>query len=138
MNYWLVKQEPEAYAFSQFVADGKTAWTGVRNYQARNFLKAMQTDDRVLYYHSGKDKAVVGTATVTRAAFPDPTAESESDGWVAVELKAGAAVKTPVTLAAVKSDPKLAKLLLVSHSRLSVMPMTQPEFEHILHLAGAW
>jgi predicted RNA-binding protein with PUA-like domain len=138
MNYWLVKQEPEAYAFSQFVADGKTAWTGVRNYQARNFLKAMQTGDRVLYYHSGKDKAVVGTATVTRAAFPDPTAESAADGWVAVELKACEAVKTPVTLAAIKSDPKLAKLLLVSHSRLSVMPMTQPEFEHILHLAGAW
>jgi predicted RNA-binding protein with PUA-like domain len=137
MNYWLVKQEPEAYAFAQFVAEGKTAWTGVRNYQARNFLKGMQLGDRVLYYHSGKDKAVVGTATVSRAAFPDPTAESAKDGWVAVELKAGEAVKTPVALTAIKSDPRLAKLLLVSHSRLSVMPMTQPEFEHILHLAGA-
>ncbi len=136
MNYWLVKQEPDAYAFAQFVEDGKTAWTGVRNYQARNFLKGMAPGDRVLYYHSGKDKSVVGTAKVTRAAFPDPTAEKEGDGWVAVELQAGEAVKTPVALAEIKSDPKLSKLLLVSHSRLSVMPMTEPEFEHILKLAS--
>ncbi len=137
MNHWLVKQEPEAYAFAQFVKDGRTAWTGVRNYQARNFLKEMQAGDRVLYYHSGKDKAVVGTATVSRAAFPDPTADKEADGWVAVELKAGAAVKTPVSLAAIKSDPKLGDLLLVRHSRLSVMPVSSAEFEHILRMAGA-
>jgi predicted RNA-binding protein with PUA-like domain len=137
MNYWLVKQEPEAYAFAQFAKDGKTAWTGVRNYQARNFLKAMRAGDRVLYYHSGKDKSVVGTAKVSRAAFPDPTAEKETDGWVAVELQAGEPVKTPVSLAAIKSDPKLGDLLLVSHSRLSVMPVAHAEFEHILRLAGA-
>jgi predicted RNA-binding protein with PUA-like domain len=136
MNYWLVKQEPDAYAFAQFVEDGKTAWTGVRNYQARNFLKGMAVGDRVLYYHSGKDKSVVGTATVRRAAFPDPTADQEADGWVAVELQAGDAVKTPVSLAAIKSDPKLSKLLLVSHSRLSVMPVSEAEFEHILKLAN--
>jgi predicted RNA-binding protein with PUA-like domain len=137
MKYWLVKQEPDAYAFAQFVEDGKTAWTGVRNYQARNFLKGMEPGDRVLYYHSGKDKSVVGTATVTRAAFPDPTAEKEADGWVAVELQAGSPVKTPVSLAAIKNDPKLADLLLVSHSRLSVMPVAKAEFEHILALAKA-
>ena len=137
MNLWLVKQEPDAYPFTQLVQDGKTAWTGVRNYQARNFLKAMQSGDRVLYYHSGKDKAVVGTATVSRAAFPDPTADQESDGWVAVELQAGEPVKTPLALAAIKSDPKLSDLLLVRHSRLSVMPVGRAEFEHILRLANA-
>lgn len=137
MNYWLVKQEPETYSFAQFAADGKTDWTGVRNYQARNFLKAMQAGDRVLYYHSGKDKAVVGTATVRRAAFPDPTAEQAGDGWVAVELEAGEAVPTPVALAAIKADAKLADLLLVRHSRLSVMPVARGEFEHILSLAKA-
>ncbi len=136
MHYWLVKQEPEAYAFAQFVADGKTKWTGVRNFQARNFLRGMQTGDRVLYYHSGKDKAVVGTATVTRAAFPDPTADADTAGWVAVELQAGEPVKNPVSLAAIKADPKLSNLLLVRHSRLSVMPMERAEFEHILSLAG--
>jgi predicted RNA-binding protein with PUA-like domain len=137
MNYWLVKQEPESYAFSQFAKDGKTAWTGVRNYQARNFLKSMAVGDRVLYYHSGKDKSVVGTAAVTREAFPDPTAEDQTEGWVAVELKADKPVKTPVSLAAIKSDPKLGDLLLVRHSRLSVMPVAKPEFEHILRLANA-
>ena len=135
MNYWLVKQEPEAYSFEQFVRDGQTAWTGVRNYQARNFLRGMQIGDRVLYYHSGKDKSVVGTATVSRAAFPDPTADQETDGWVAVELRAGEALRMPVALAAIKSDPKLGELLLVRHSRLSVMPMNRAEFEHILSMA---
>ena len=136
MNYWLVKQEPESYSFAQFAKDGTTAWTGVRNYQARNFLRGMKAGDRVLYYHSGKDKSVVGTASVVREAFADPTAEKESDGWIAVELKAGEPVKMPVALAAIKSDPKLSDLLLVRHSRLSVMPVGHLQFEHILRLAG--
>jgi predicted RNA-binding protein with PUA-like domain len=135
MNYWLVKQEPDSYPFAQLLADGKTDWTGVRNYQARNFLRAMEKGDHVLYYHSGKDKAVVGTATVARAAFADPTAEAADEGWVAVEIRSGKALKLPVPLAAIKADPQLGGMLLVRHSRLSVMPVTQAEYEHILALA---
>ena len=102
MNYWLVKQEPESYSFSDFQKEGKTDWTGVRNYQARNFLRDMKKGDEVLYYHSGDERAVVGLATVTKPAFPDPTADD--DAWIAVELKAGKKLNDPVTLAQIKFD----------------------------------
>ena len=101
MNYWLVKSEPDTYGWPQFVADRRTDWTGVRNYQARNFLRAMKTGDQVLYYHSGKEKAVVGTATVSRAAFPDPTADPEDADWSAVELCPG----KPLTKYRCRSPP---------------------------------
>ena len=134
MNYWLVKQEPEDYSFFQLIADQRTAWTGVRNFQARNHLRAMKNGDRVLYYHSGKEKAIVGTAQVSREAFADPTAAADdpSGEWVAVELSAGEPLARPLSLAEIKADAALRGLLLVKQSRLSVMPVGRPEFEHIL------
>ncbi len=131
-QYWLVKSEPDTYAWSDFVRDGKTAWTGVRNNAARLHLKAMRPGDKVLFYESMTTKAVVGTGEVTRAAFPDQTAEEP--GWVAVELKASTALAQPVTLAAVKADPALADMTLLRISRLSVQPVKRPEFERILKL----
>jgi predicted RNA-binding protein with PUA-like domain len=133
MNYWLVKQEPESYSFSDFQKEGKTDWTGVRNFTARNNLKSMKVGDKVFYYHSGGEKAVVGMAKVTKAAFPDPTAKEGS--WVAVELEAGKAVKNPVTLTAIKANPKLADMKLVKLSRLSVSPVTKDEFDEIVNMS---
>jgi predicted RNA-binding protein with PUA-like domain len=130
---WLVKQEPADYPWAQLVADGGTAWTGVRNFQARNHLRAMQPGEPVLYYHSGAERAVVGLAQVTRVAYPDPTAR---DGdWVAVDLKPVRALPRPVSLAEIKADPALKNLPLIRQSRLSVMPVGEPEFRHLLALA---
>jgi len=133
MNYWLVKQEPESYSFADFQKEGKTDWTGVRNYTARNNLKAMKAGDKVFYYHSGDERAVVGLAKVTKPAFADPTAAGGS--WVAVELEAGKPVKNPVTLAAIKANPKLASMALVKLSRLSVSPVTKDEFDEIIAMS---
>lgn len=132
---WLVKTEPEAYSWETFCKDGSTAWTGVRNYQARIHLKAMKKGDRVFFYHSVTDKAVVGTAEVVRSAFPDPTVP-EADGWVAVELKPVKKLKMPVTLEQIKAEPSLSKIALLRQSRLSVMPVTQDEFAAIMKLSG--
>jgi predicted RNA-binding protein with PUA-like domain len=131
-QYWLVKQEPEAYAWTDFVRDGRTRWEGVRNFQARNFLKAMKTGDAVLFYESVTTKAVVGIAEVSKPAFPDTTADE--DGWVAVELKAGKALKKPVTLAQIKATPALQEIGLLRQSRLSVMPLKKAEFDCIVKL----
>ena len=136
MNHWLVKSEPETYSWTQLVADKHTDWTGVRNYQARNFLRAMQTGDKVLYYHSGKEKAVVGTATVTRPAFPDPTCDPEDKDWSAVEIRPAKTLPGPLPLAAIRSNPHLSKMFLLSHSRLSVMSVTRDEYEHIVRAAS--
>ncbi len=133
-NYWLVKQEPESYSFDVFTKEKKTEWTGVRNYQARNFLRAMEKADDVLYYHSGDEKQVVGFATVSKTAFPDPTADDAA--WVAVELTAGKKLKKPVTLAQVKADPKLANTLLVRNARISVMSLTKAEFDAIVKMGS--
>ncbi len=136
-QHWLVKQEPEEYAWDQFVADGRTAWTGVRNYQARNHLRAMQVGDAVLFYASVSTKAVLGTARVVRGAFPDPTVEPDEKGdWVAVELAAGRGFARPVTLAAIKGEPGLAQIPLLRQSRLSVLPLTAAEFDRIVTLGG--
>jgi len=126
-SYWLVKQEPETYSWSDFVSDGVTDWTGVRNYQARNNLREMRTGERVLFYHSGKDKAVVGLAEVVKSAYPDPTADDEQ--WVAVDLKPIKALKNPVPLAAIRYDKRLSQLPLIRQSQLSVMSLTKDEFE---------
>jgi predicted RNA-binding protein with PUA-like domain len=134
MNYWLVKQDPANYPFEQFQKEKTTDWTGVRNYQARNFLRDMKKGDDVLFYHSGDEKAVVGFASVSKPAFPDPTADE--DAWIAVELKAGKKLKTPVTLAQVKSDPKLANILLVKNGRISVMSLTKAEFDQIVKMGS--
>ncbi len=138
MNHWLIKQEPGDYAFAQFVKDKRTDWTGVRNFQARNNLSAMKTGDAVLYYHSGDERAIVGTATVSRAAFPDPTTEpdEEKGAWVAVELRAGETLKNPLPLAAVKADALLKDMVLAKNSRLSVMPVSPAEHARILHLTA--
>jgi predicted RNA-binding protein with PUA-like domain len=133
-QYWLVKQEPTAYSWDQFVADGKTDWTGVRNFQARNNLRAMKAGDQVLYYHSVNGKAVVGVAVVTREPFPDPTATSGD--WTAVEIKPIRPVNPPVKLEQIKADPKLAQIPLLRQSRLSVMSLTKQEFDGVLGLAG--
>ena len=131
-QYWMVKSEPEAYAWTNLVRDGRTAWTGVRNYQARIHLNAMRRGDRVLFYESVTTKAVVGQAEVTKPAFPDTTADAP--GWVAVELKAVAALPQPVPLAAIKAEPAFAKIALLRQSRLSVMPLTKAAFEKIIAL----
>jgi predicted RNA-binding protein with PUA-like domain len=131
-QHWLVKSEPEAYAWATFLREGRTAWTGVRNYQARNHLNAMRAGDSVLFYESVGPKAVAGLAEVTQIAFPDTTAEEP--GWVAVELKAVRPLANPVTLAAIKADPALAEIALIRQSRLSVLPLTAAEFKRILEL----
>src|SRR5688500_4738142 len=133
MNYWLVKQEPESYSFADFQKEGKTDWNGGRNFTARNNLKEMKSGDKVFYYHSGDEKSIVGYAKVTKTAFPDPSADEGS--WVAVELEAGKPVKNPVTLAAIKANPKLSNMPLVKLSRLSVSPVTKEEFDEILEMS---
>lgn len=131
-NYWLVKQEPEAYSWDDFMRDGRTDWTGVRNYLARKNLRAMRKGDAVFFYHSVSEKAVVGIAEVTREAFPDPTAK-EGD-WVAVELKPVKSLKRPVTLAQIRTDPKLREIALLRCSRLSVQPLGKAEFDLICRM----
>ncbi len=134
MQYWLVKQEPEDYAWSAFAKDGKAAWTGVRNFQARNNLRAMKKGDRVLYYHSGDSKEVVGIARVGKEAYPDPTA-SEGD-WVSVDLVPLVPLTSPVSLSTIKGDAVLKNLPMVKLSRLSVSPVTESQFKRLLELGA--
>jgi predicted RNA-binding protein with PUA-like domain len=131
-QYWLVKSEPESYSWRDFVRDGRTDWTGVRNFAARNHLKAMSRGDRVLFYESVTTKAVLGIAEVSRTALPDKTADEP--GWVAVELKPVEPLPSPVSLPAIKADPALAKMTLLRLSRLSVQPVTAAEFARIKKL----
>jgi len=133
MSYWLVKSEPEAYAWSQLAKDGVTAWTGVRNFAARNNLRAMKSGDGVFFYHSGEEKSVVGLAQVVKEAYPDPTA-TEGD-WSCVDLVPLRALAKPVTLAAIKADKILKEMVLARQSRLSVSPVTSEQFERLLQLA---
>ncbi len=132
MNYWLVKTEPETYSWDNLLKDKKTTWDGVRNFQARANLKGMQKGDRVFVYHTGDEKSVVGIATVSRDAFPDP----KDAAWTAVELVPDTALKRAVTLAEIKSNKSLAAMVLVRASRLSVQPVKKEEFEKILSLAS--
>lgn len=127
----MVKQEPEAYSWEDFVRDGATDWTGVRNYQARNNLKAMKKGDKVLFYHSVTGKEVVGIATVSKAEFPDPT----DDKWVAVELKPVKPLKKSVSLAQIKANLALANIGLLRQSQLSVMQLTKDEFDEIVSMS---
>ena len=133
-KFWLVKQEPSAYSWANFVADGKTSWTGVRNYTARNNLRAMRKGDAVFFYHSVVDKAVFGIAKVTREAYPDPTA-TEGD-WSAVDLAPEKALPRPVTLDEIKNNPRLKEIALLRLSRLSVQPLSGAEFQEIVRMAG--
>jgi len=134
VKYWMVKQEPDSYPWEQFVRDKRTAWTGVRNFQARNNLRAMKKGDRVFYYHSVTGKEVVGLAEVVREAYPDATAK-EGD-WSCVDLAPGKACKTPVTLEAVKKEPGLRDLPLLRQSRLSVLPVSAAEAKILCRLGG--
>lgn len=133
MNHWLVKTEPESYSWQDFVKEGRAAWTGVRNFQARNNLRAMRKGDPVFFYHSGNEKQIVGLARVARQAYPDPTAD-EGD-WTAVDLTSVKNVTKPVALAAIKADSGVKDIPMVKNSRLSVTPLTGDQFERLLTLA---
>jgi predicted RNA-binding protein with PUA-like domain len=132
MEFWLVKQEPSKYSWEEFLKDKKTYWDGVRNYQARNNLQAMKKGDQVFFYHSVVGKQIMGVAQVTRESYPDPT--TDDTAWVVVDLKPIKTLKAPVSLAQIKSHPKLKEIALVKQSRLSVTPLTQSEFKIILEL----
>lgn len=133
-QHWLVKQEPDDYAWDRLVADGTTAWTGIRNFQARNHLRAMKVGDDVLYYHTGDEKQVVGLARVERAAYPDPTA-SEGD-WSCVDLAPVKPLPRPVPLGELKQDEIFRDFALLRQPRLSVMPVTEAQFRRIIALAN--
>ena len=135
MPYWMVKQEPTSYSWDDFVREGKTSWTGVRNYQARNYLSQMKKGESVLFYHSGAQKSFVGTAQVVREGYRDPS--TDDDRWVAVDLKPKKALKNPVALDAVKKEKSLGNLMLFKNSRLSVLPLTKEEFEKIVSIGSA-
>lgn len=133
VGYWLGKSEPSTYPWQKLVADRKTTWDGVRNFEARNNLRAMKKGDLFLFYHSNEGKEIVGIAKVVREAYPDPTAK---DGdWSVVDIAPVKALVAPVTLATIKADKKLANMALLKRSRLSVVPVTPAEFQRILELA---
>jgi predicted RNA-binding protein with PUA-like domain len=137
VNHWLVKSEPESYSFADLRRDKTTAWTGVRNFSARNFLKAMAKGDAVFFYHSVSEKAVVGLATVVKTAYPDPTVEPDEKGdWVCVDLKVGRALPRPVTLAEIKLVPALKELPLLRLARLSVQPVGAAQAAELRRLGG--
>ena len=145
-QYWLVKSEPETYSWDDLVRDKRTDWTGVRNFAARLHLRAMRPGDEVFFYHSGEAKSIIGLARVTKAAFPDTTADEEGlpasggakggQGWVAVELASVAPLKQPVTLAQIKMEAALKNIALVRQGRLSVQPLKLAEFALIRKLGG--
>jgi predicted RNA-binding protein with PUA-like domain len=134
MNYWLVKSEPVKYSWDTFVKDGKAVWDGVRNFQARNSLQAMKTDDLVLYYHSNEGKAVVGIAKVIKESYPDPTIDDPT--WVVVDLAPVQALDQAVTLEQIKKDERLQNIGLIRQMRLSVMPLKPEEFDVIVGLGS--
>ena len=133
MGVWLVKSEPSVYAYEQLVADRRTSWDGVRNYEARNNLRAMKKGDLCLFYHSNEGKEIVGVAKVARTAYQDPKTD---DDWSAVDLTPLKKLKRPVTLAEIKAHPRLSKMQLVKRSRISVVPVTEDELREVLALAG--
>ena len=134
MNYWLVKSEPFKYSWDDFVKDGRTYWEGVRNYQARNNLKAMKKGDSVLYYHSNEGLEVVGIAEVVKEFYQDPT--TDDDRWVVVDLKPVKALKNPIPLSEIKKEKRLQNISLIKQSRLSVMPVKKKEYELIVKMGS--
>jgi predicted RNA-binding protein with PUA-like domain len=135
MAHWLMKSEPDAYSWDDLVREGEGTWDGVRNHAAALHLKAMQVGDQALFYHSVTGKEAVAVMTISRTAQPDPT-EPEGTRWVAVKVKPLARLKQPVTLATMKSDPALANMVMLRQSRLSVAPVSDAEFAHIVALGG--
>lgn len=134
MAHWLIKSEPYKYAFSELLRDGVTGWDGVRNFEARNHLRAMKKGDLALYYHSNEGKEIVGIARVKKEAYPDPTAKKEEGDWSAVDFEPVVALAAPVTLAVIKKHATLSLMLLVKRSRISVVPVTAAEFKAVLSL----
>jgi predicted RNA-binding protein with PUA-like domain len=132
-SVWLVKSEPSVYPFEQLIEEKKTAWDGVRNYEARNNLRAMKKGDLLLYYHSNEGKEIVGLAKVARTAYQDPKTDED---WSAVDVAPVKRLRKPVTLAQIKAHPKLSKMALVRKSRISVVPVTEEELALVLELAG--
>jgi predicted RNA-binding protein with PUA-like domain len=135
MGFWLVKSEPDAFSWDQQVANGVEPWTGVRNHMAKVNLAAMKLGDRAFFYHSNIGKEIVGVVEVVREAYPDPTAEPGSP-WVCVDMKAVGPLPKPVTLAAIKADPRFAEFALVRQSRLSVMPVSDVHWKALCTLGG--
>lgn len=131
MNYWLVKSEPGTFSWDDLVRDKKTVWDGVRNFQARNNLKNMKKGDLTFFYHSGEDKAIVGIAKIVREGYPEP----KDNNWIAVDIASDKKLKKPVTLAQIKADKRLADMVLVRASRLSVQPVKADEFDLIMALS---
>ena len=137
MNYWLIKSEPASWSWDQQVKSGAKgeAWTGVRNHTAKLNLMKMKKGDRAFFYHSNEGKEIVGIAEVVRESYPDPTAEAGSP-WVVVDFKAVGPMPKPVTLAAIKAEPKLAEMAVVKQSRLSVQPVTAAEWKLVCAMGG--
>lgn len=134
MKFWLVKSEPGTYSWTRMVSDGRTRWDGVRNFQARNHLRAMEAGDLALFYHSGEEKSVVGAVRVAKAAYPDPTAKGED--WSAVDVEAAFGLGKPVALDQIKREASLREMVLVKQSRLSVQPATKAEFDRVVAMGG--
>lgn len=134
MAYWLVKSEPSVYSWDDLVKDGQTCWSGVRNYAARLHLRAMQKGDQVFFYHSNEGVEITGIAKLSKAAYQDPT--TTDDRWVAVDIVPVRKLKKPVPLDIIKKEDKLSSMALVRISRLSVQPVTDEEWKHVLSLAG--
>jgi len=133
MNFWIIKSEPDVYSYDDLVKQGTGTWDGVRNYQARNNLKAMREGDLAFFYHSNIGKEIVGLAKIVREAYPDPTIDD--DRWVAVNVVAERKLNKPVSLETLKSDAAINHIALVKHSRLSVIPIDKQDFDYILKLA---
>jgi len=134
MAYWLIKSEPFKYSWDQFVSDGSTFWDGVRNYAARNNLRAMKKGDLAFFYHSNEGLAIVGIAKVVKEAYQDPT--TEETAWLAVDFKTYKKLKTPVTLAEIKANPTLVNMALIRLGRLSVQPVLDSEWRLVMDMAG--
>lgn len=132
MAYWILRSEPETYGWDDLVREKDTEWDGVRNYAARNFLKEMQPGDQALFYHSGKEKAAVGVMAITRAWRPDGADQQ----WASVRVEPRETLARPVTLAAIKAEPRLAKLEMLRQSRLSVTPVRDEEWAVLLEMAA--
>ena len=132
MKYWMVKSEPESYSWDDFVAKNEEVWDGVRNYQARNFLREMQLGDLVFFYHSGKEKAIVGIAEVSQEQFSDPTDEA----WTAIKLKVKYPLKNVIPLQSIKAEDRLSDLPMLKQSRLSVLPVGKEEFDLLLKMGS--
>lgn len=132
-QHWLIKSEPDKYSWAQLERDGRTLWDGVRNFEARNHMRAMKKGDFCLFYHSNEGKELVGIARVIKEAYPDPTSPEED--WSAVDVAPHKALKAPVSLDVIKCDPELIDMALLKRSRLSVVPVTKGQFDHIMKLA---